>query len=71
LAPPGAAQAAGPASGDGSGVAGLAVEVERAPGRKCERCWNYSTRVGENAAWPTVCERCVGALEEIARTPSP
>ena len=71
LAPPGAAEAAGPASGDGSGVAGLAVEVARAHGRKCERCWNYSRRVGESAAWPTVCERCVAALEEIAHTPSP
>jgi len=41
------------------------VAVERAPGAKCERCWNYSTRVGENPEWPTVCERCVAALEEI------
>jgi isoleucyl-tRNA synthetase len=40
-------------------------EVRRADGVKCERCWNYSTRVGENAEWPTVCERCVAALEEI------
>jgi isoleucyl-tRNA synthetase len=43
------------------------VKVARADGEKCERCWNYSTRVGENAAWPTVCERCVAALEENAR----
>ena len=59
LAPPGAS------GGDGGGS--LAVEVERARGRKCERCWNYSERVGENAEWPTVCERCVAALEEITR----
>lgn len=39
--------------------------VKKADGAKCERCWNYSTHVGQNAEWPTVCERCVAALEEI------
>jgi isoleucyl-tRNA synthetase len=39
--------------------------VHRADGAKCERCWNYSTHVGENADYPTVCERCVMALNEI------
>ncbi len=41
------------------------VEVHRASGEKCERCWNYSTHVGESSRYPTVCERCVTALEEI------
>jgi isoleucyl-tRNA synthetase len=41
------------------------IEVERANGEKCERCWNYSTRVGESSRYPSVCERCVAALEEI------
>jgi isoleucyl-tRNA synthetase len=41
------------------------VKVERAPGEKCERCWNYSTRIGEAARYPTVCERCVEALTEM------
>ena len=44
---------------------GLSVAVQRADGAKCERCWNYSTHVGENADYPTVCERCVKALNEI------
>jgi isoleucyl-tRNA synthetase len=43
----------------------VAIEIERAQGQKCERCWNYSTRVGESATYPTVCERCVAALNEI------
>jgi isoleucyl-tRNA synthetase len=43
----------------------VSVKVCRADGRKCERCWNYSTHVGESARYPTVCERCVEALEEI------
>ncbi len=58
-----AAPAGGAPGGDGAG--GLVVEVERARGAKCERCWNYSERVGENSEWPTVCERCVAALQEI------
>jgi len=40
-------------------------KIERAAGEKCERCWNYSTRVGESSKYPTVCERCVAALGEI------
>jgi len=40
------------------------VTVARAHGEKCERCWNYSTRVGESSHYPTVCERCVAALQE-------
>lgn len=42
------------------------VVIERASGEKCERCWNYSTRVGEFTKYPTVCERCADALTEIA-----
>ncbi len=43
----------------------LRVTVERAAGRKCERCWNYSKLVGEFTRYPTACERCVEALAEI------
>jgi isoleucyl-tRNA synthetase len=46
---------------------GLQIKIDRALGTKCERCWNYSTHVGENADYPTVCERCVAALSEIER----
>src|SRR5262249_27984136 len=46
---------------------GITVTVSRAAGEKCERCWNYSTRVGESSRYPTVCERCLAALEEIER----
>jgi isoleucyl-tRNA synthetase len=46
---------------------GLSITVSVADGKKCERCWNYSTRVGESEVYPTVCERCVAALEEIER----
>ncbi len=40
-----------------------------ADGTKCERCWNYSVHVGEDWRWPTVCERCAPALEQIGFPP--
>ena len=43
------------------------VEVLRADGKKCDRCWNYSIRVGENSRYPTICERCSEAIAEIER----
>ena len=51
-----------------NGDAGLTIEVSKAPGQKCERCWNYSIHVGEDAAYPTVCERCSAVLAEIEAT---
>jgi isoleucyl-tRNA synthetase len=53
-----------------NGDAALALEVTEAPGRKCERCWNYSTHVGEDKNYPTVCERCSNVLGEIEAMPS-
>jgi isoleucyl-tRNA synthetase len=49
------------------GSKALEIRVERAQGSKCERCWNYSTHVGESAEYPTLCERCLAALAEIKR----
>jgi isoleucyl-tRNA synthetase len=43
----------------------LSVHVERAAGRKCERCWKYSTDVGIDARFPTICGPCAEAVEEI------
>jgi isoleucyl-tRNA synthetase len=43
----------------------LRITIERASGEKCERCWNYSSFVGQAARYPTACERCVVALAEI------
>lgn len=41
----------------------LAVTVSKATAKKCERCWNYREAVGANAAHPTLCDRCVEALQ--------
>ena len=46
-------------------VPSLQVSIQKADGAKCERCWNYSTHVGENSRYPTVCERCSASLREI------
>jgi isoleucyl-tRNA synthetase len=51
-------------------VPSLEIIVQRADGKKCERCWNYSTHVGENSRYPTVCERCTTALAEIEQSMS-
>jgi isoleucyl-tRNA synthetase len=47
------------APGAADGPAGVTVRVERAPGEKCPRCWNFSEAIGE--ARP-VCPKCVEAL---------
>ena len=52
-------------AGSGNGTGGVAVQVAKADGKKCDRCWNYSTHVGEDAVYPTVCERCSAVLKEI------
>ena len=49
----------------GNGTAGVTVRVSKADGEKCERCWNYSTHVGENKDYPTVCERCSEMLKPL------
>lgn len=40
----------------------LSFTVEKADGGKCERCWSYSTTVGENSEHPTLCARCCGQV---------
>ena len=40
----------------------LSVTVEKAEGEKCERCWTYSTTVGQDAEFPCVCARCASVL---------
>jgi isoleucyl-tRNA synthetase len=51
--------------GSGNGTGGLHIEVKKVEGAKCDRCWNYSTHVGEDKTYPTVCERCSAVLKEL------
>jgi isoleucyl-tRNA synthetase len=40
----------------------LGIGVVDADGQKCDRCWNYSTHVGESETHPLLCERCIPAI---------
>ena len=44
-------------------VAGVAVTFARADGEKCARCWRVLAEVGEDRKHPTLCRRCVDAVE--------
>jgi isoleucyl-tRNA synthetase len=50
--------------GSAEGADTIDVQVEKAPGVKCERCWRYvpATRTGPD--WAGLCDRCVAALAE-------
>jgi isoleucyl-tRNA synthetase len=45
----------------------LAIEVSKADGQKCERCWHWETDIGQNAEHPTICGRCVKAVKDAAK----
>ena len=42
--------------------AGITVRIAKAAGDKCERCWHYETDIGQHAAHPSLCGRCVTVL---------
>jgi isoleucyl-tRNA synthetase len=43
------------------------VNIVRAAGVKCERCWRYVPSVSSDPAWAGLCGRCLDALAEPAR----
>ncbi|HEX8984203.1 MAG TPA: zinc finger domain-containing protein, partial [Bryobacteraceae bacterium] len=43
----------------------LVVEIGRAGGVKCERCWKYTFDTGADAKFPTICAGCAAAVTEI------
>ncbi len=62
-----------------SQTAGIAYESQEIPGlaldvvpaqalgwKKCERCWVWSPRVGEDPEHPALCERCVPVVRALA-----
>jgi isoleucyl-tRNA synthetase len=44
------------------------VDIEKADGSKCARCWIYKMDVGVEKAWPDLCKRCAEAVEEWQKT---
>jgi isoleucyl-tRNA synthetase len=45
-------------------AADLQITVGKAEGRKCDRCWHWETDVGADSRHPTICARCVAAVEK-------
>jgi isoleucyl-tRNA synthetase len=37
--------------------------IRKAPGQKCQRCWNWRQEVGADREHPTLCQRCARALK--------
>jgi len=50
---------------DSQEIPGLVVGVAKARGRKCQRCWVWSERVGASPLHPDLCERCVPVVLAI------
>jgi isoleucyl-tRNA synthetase len=42
----------------------IRVEILRADGRKCERCWNFDVSVGRHPEHQTICQRCTEAIQQ-------
>jgi isoleucyl-tRNA synthetase len=44
-------------------IPGLLIQVGKAAGEKCVRCWFTRTSVGQDSRHPQICHRCLEALE--------
>jgi isoleucyl-tRNA synthetase len=40
----------------------LRATIEKASGVKCERCWKYTSDIGVDAEFPTICGPCAEAV---------
>ena len=50
--------------GSAAGTYNVSVEVGKARGVKCSRCWRYVPSVRTEPDWEGICDRCVEALAE-------
>jgi isoleucyl-tRNA synthetase len=46
-------------------INGLNLQIAKANGSKCERCWHYCTDIGLNTSHPNICGRCIEVLEKV------
>ena len=44
---------------------GISIQITKAPGEKCERCWIYSETIGQNTEHPSICSRCSSVIEQM------
>ncbi|MBN1830473.1 MAG: isoleucine--tRNA ligase [Deltaproteobacteria bacterium] len=47
------------------GLEGLKIRVAPSEDEKCERCWVHDSTTGDDDRHPTICRRCLNALEEM------
>ncbi len=40
----------------------ISLDIKRAEGGKCQRCWNYSKSVGDNSDHSSLCKRCCSVI---------
>ncbi|MBN1355472.1 isoleucine--tRNA ligase [bacterium] len=50
---------------DSDRIEDVSVEVDRADGSKCERCWQIQTNVGQAEDHPNLCSRCVEVVRAL------
>jgi isoleucyl-tRNA synthetase len=46
-------------------AANAIVEVAKAEGQKCDRCWHWERDVGADARFPGLCGRCAAVVREL------
>jgi isoleucyl-tRNA synthetase len=46
----------------------IAIEVDKARGVKCDRCWRLVPHVRSETEWAGICDRCVDALAEPVKS---
>ena len=42
------------------------IEIAKARGNKCERCWHYELDVGEDTIYKGLCGRCIDVIKVIS-----
>jgi isoleucyl-tRNA synthetase len=48
---------------DGDAQSPVSAVASKSSFAKCDRCWNYREAVGKNEQHPTLCDRCVEAVQ--------
>jgi isoleucyl-tRNA synthetase len=53
----------------GVDLTALWIKAGKSPHAKCERCWNLRETVGQDAAHPTLCDRCARVVKALGNGP--
>ena len=41
------------------------IEIAKAKGIKCDRCWHFETDIGMNHEHPKICSRCFNIIQRL------